>query len=113
MGDQNRHGIDMKLSLPLMTRLTLTFSTLTSLTTLALAGFGAPSTALAAVSEVSTSTSTSTTASTGINSGGPEALIRKNLSSRLSELQEIDEVRKTPMPGIWEVRSGNDLFYTL
>ncbi len=41
-----------------------------------------------------------------------EAVIRKNLSSRLSELGEIDEVRKTPMAGVWEVRSGNDLFYS-
>jgi thiol:disulfide interchange protein DsbC len=41
-----------------------------------------------------------------------EAVIRKNLSSRLSDLAEIDEVRKTPMAGIWEVRSGTDLYYT-
>ena len=40
------------------------------------------------------------------------ALIRKNLSERLPLLGRIDEVSKTPMPGIYEVRVGTDLFYT-
>ena len=41
-----------------------------------------------------------------------EATIRKNLSERLPQLQKIDEVTKTPMPGLFEVRVGTDLFYT-
>src|SRR4051812_21868702 len=38
--------------------------------------------------------------------------IRKNLGERLPLLGKIDEVTKTPMPGIFEVRVGMDLFYT-
>ncbi|HEY8049851.1 MAG TPA: DsbC family protein [Ramlibacter sp.] len=40
------------------------------------------------------------------------ALIRKNLTERLPLLGKIDEVSKTPMPGLFEVRVGTDLFYT-
>lgn len=38
--------------------------------------------------------------------------IRKNLSERLPLLGKIDEINKTPMPGLFEVRVGTDLFYT-
>jgi thiol:disulfide interchange protein DsbC len=42
-----------------------------------------------------------------------EAAIRKNLSERLPTLPKIEEVSKTPMAGLFEVRvTGNDLFYT-
>jgi thiol:disulfide interchange protein DsbC len=41
-----------------------------------------------------------------------EAVIRKNLAERLPEFPKIDEVSKTPIPGVWELRVGNDLFYT-
>ena len=42
-----------------------------------------------------------------------EATIRKNLSERLPNLPKIDEISKTPMPGLFEVRvNGNDIFYT-
>ena len=41
-----------------------------------------------------------------------EAAIRKNLSERLPNLPKIEEVQKTAIPGIWEVRIGTDLFYT-
>jgi len=42
-----------------------------------------------------------------------EAAIRKNLSERLPTLPKIEEVSKTPMNGLFEVRvTGNDLFYT-
>lgn len=42
-----------------------------------------------------------------------EAAIRKNLGERLPQFQnKIDEISKTPMPGIFEVRVGTDLFYT-
>ncbi|SFD84989.1 DsbC family protein [Paracidovorax konjaci] len=41
-----------------------------------------------------------------------ESAIRKALSSRIPQLQNIDEVRATPMPGLYEVRIGTDLFYT-
>ncbi|HWI80591.1 DsbC family protein [Ramlibacter sp.] len=41
-----------------------------------------------------------------------EAAIRKNLGDRLPQLQKIDEVRKTDMAGLYEIRIGTDLFYT-
>jgi thiol:disulfide interchange protein DsbC len=42
----------------------------------------------------------------------PEAVIRKNLGERLPQLRQIDEISKTPMAGLFEVRVGSDLFYT-
>jgi Disulfide bond isomerase protein N-terminus/Thioredoxin-like domain len=40
-----------------------------------------------------------------------EALIRKNLSERLPNLPKIDEVNKTPIPGLYEVRIGQEILY--
>ncbi|MEJ7931048.1 DsbC family protein [Ramlibacter sp. AN1015] len=42
----------------------------------------------------------------------PEATIRKNLAERIPQLSAIEEVSKTPMPGLWEVRIGSDILYT-
>jgi thiol:disulfide interchange protein DsbC len=42
-----------------------------------------------------------------------EAAIRKTLAERLPNLPPIEEVSKTPFPGVWEVRlSGNRLIYS-
>nr|WP_315425827.1 DsbC family protein [uncultured Albidiferax sp.] len=41
-----------------------------------------------------------------------DAAIRKNLAAHVPQFQKIDEVRKTPMPGLYEVRTGTDLYYT-
>lgn len=41
-----------------------------------------------------------------------EDLIRKNLAERLPQMPKIDEVTKTPIPGVWEVRLGTDVIYT-
>ncbi len=41
-----------------------------------------------------------------------EAAIRKNLAERIPQMGKIDEVAKTPMAGLYEVRIGTDLFYT-
>jgi thiol:disulfide interchange protein DsbC len=41
-----------------------------------------------------------------------EAVIRKNLAERLPNLPKIDEVSKSPIPGIFEVRIGSDIIYT-
>ncbi len=38
--------------------------------------------------------------------------IRKNIGERLPQLGKIDEISKTPMPGLFEVRVGSDLFYS-
>lgn len=40
-----------------------------------------------------------------------EAVVRKNLADRLPELKKIDEVAKTPIAGLYEVRVGNEIFY--
>lgn len=40
------------------------------------------------------------------------ALIRKNLGARVPGLDHIDEIRPTPMAGLYEVRVGNNLLYT-
>ena len=37
-----------------------------------------------------------------------EAVIRKNLAERLPNFPKIDEISKTPIPGLYEVRIGND-----
>lgn len=41
-----------------------------------------------------------------------EAVIRKNLAEKFPAFAKIDEVSKTPMNGLYEVRVGFDLFYT-
>ena len=41
-----------------------------------------------------------------------EADIRKALAERIPQMDKIDEVRPTPMKGLYEVRIGTDLFYT-
>ena len=41
-----------------------------------------------------------------------EATARKNLESRLPMLGKIDEISKTPMAGLWEVRVGSEIYYT-
>ncbi len=42
-----------------------------------------------------------------------EATIRKNLGERIPNLPKIDEITKSPMPGLYEVRiGGTDIVYT-
>jgi len=41
-----------------------------------------------------------------------EATIRKNLSERLPQMGKIEEVTKTPMPGLYELRVGTEVYYT-
>lgn len=42
----------------------------------------------------------------------PEDTIRQTLNERIPQLTKIDEVRTTPMQGLYEVRVGTDVFYT-
>lgn len=52
-------------------------------------------------------------ASLSLGAFAQEATIRKNLTDRLPNLPKIDEISKTPMPGLFEVRvNGTDIFYT-
>jgi thiol:disulfide interchange protein DsbC len=44
--------------------------------------------------------------------GADEVAIRKNLAERLPNFPPIDEISKTPIPGIYELRIGADLLYT-
>ena len=42
-----------------------------------------------------------------------DANLKKTLAERLPSLPKIEEISKTPMPGVFEVRvQGNELFYT-
>lgn len=41
-----------------------------------------------------------------------EAAIRKNLAERLPNFPKIDEVSKTPIPGLYEVRMGTEILYS-
>jgi thiol:disulfide interchange protein DsbC len=41
-----------------------------------------------------------------------EAAIRKNLAERLPTLPPIEEIVKSPLAGLYEIRVGTDLFYT-
>jgi thiol:disulfide interchange protein DsbC len=41
-----------------------------------------------------------------------EAVIRENLAKRLPDMPKIDEVTKTPIPGVYEVRMGTEIIYT-
>ncbi len=48
-----------------------------------------------------------------LNVSAQEATIRKNLGERIPQLQKIDEVSKSPMPGLFEIRvNGTEIFYT-
>lgn len=41
-----------------------------------------------------------------------EAVIRKNIAERMPDFPKIDEVQKTPIPGLYELRVGVDVYYT-
>jgi len=49
----------------------------------------------------------------GLGAQAQEAAIRKNLTERVPQLQQIDEITKSAMPGLYEVRyNGTDILYT-
>lgn len=44
---------------------------------------------------------------------GQEATIRKNISERIPQIPKIEEVTRSPMPGLYEIRlSTNEIYYT-
>ncbi|MFT3813776.1 MAG: DsbC family protein [Acidovorax sp.] len=47
-----------------------------------------------------------------LNATAQEAAIRKALADSIPQFSKIDEVRPTPMQGLYEVRIGTDVFYT-
>ena len=49
----------------------------------------------------------------GWSAQADEASIRKNIAERIPQLKQIDEVSKSPVPGIYELRvNGTEIFYT-
>jgi len=54
-----------------------------------------------------------TLALTCLGASAQEATIRKNLGERIPQIQKIDEISKTPMAGLYEVRiNSTEIFYT-
>lgn len=52
-------------------------------------------------------------AATSLGAQAQDAVIRKNLAQRIPQLKAIDEVSKTGMPGLFEVRvNGSEIYYT-
>jgi thiol:disulfide interchange protein DsbC len=48
-----------------------------------------------------------------IAASAQDAVLRKNLQERLASIQSVDEIRKTDIPGIFEVRiNGTDIIYS-
>ena len=48
-----------------------------------------------------------------LNVQAQEATLRKNLAERLPALAKIDEISKTPIAGLFEIRlNGSDIYYT-
>src|SRR5438552_3097181 len=41
-----------------------------------------------------------------------EALIRKNIAERLPDFPKIDEITKSPIPGVYELRIGTEIVYS-
>ena len=41
-----------------------------------------------------------------------EAAIRKTIAERMPDFPKIDEVTKTPIPGVYELRVGSEIFYS-
>jgi thiol:disulfide interchange protein DsbC len=50
-------------------------------------------------------------APTQANAAAQETTLRKNLEQRLPDIGKIDEIRRSPIAGLYEVRVGSDLFY--
>lgn len=48
----------------------------------------------------------------GCTAQANEDTIRKNLGAALPKDIKLDEVRPTPVPGLWEVRIGTEIRYT-
>jgi thiol:disulfide interchange protein DsbC len=51
-------------------------------------------------------------AALGAPARADEAAIRKNIGERLPDFPKIDEVQKSAIPGVYEIRIGADILYT-
>ncbi len=61
---------------------------------------------------ITTLLTTAAMATLCMTAAAQESDIRKALAERIPQMDKIDEVRPTPMKGLYEVRIGTDLFYT-
>ena len=62
--------------------------------------------------KLTTALLTAAAATLSLSATAQEDAIRKALAERIPQMDKIDEVRPTPMKGLYEVRIGTDLFYT-
>ena len=54
-----------------------------------------------------------TLAMAALGAGAQEAVIRKNLAERVPQLKAIDEVTKSVIPGLYEIRvNGTEIYYS-
>jgi len=52
-------------------------------------------------------------AAAGLGAMAQESVIRENMAKRIPQFKAIDEVNKTPIPGVFEIRvNGTEIFYT-
>ena len=52
-------------------------------------------------------------AATGVSAVAQESVIRENMAKRIPQLKAIDEVTKTAIPGVFEIRvNGSEIYYT-
>jgi thiol:disulfide interchange protein DsbC len=52
-------------------------------------------------------------AATGLSAVAQESVIRENMAKRIPQLKAIDEVTKTAIPGVFEIRvNGSEIYYT-
>jgi thiol:disulfide interchange protein DsbC len=47
----------------------------------------------------------------GTGAAAQETTIRKTLEQRMPQLPKIDGISKSPIPGLYEIRVGNDIYY--
>ena len=52
------------------------------------------------------------TASAASTAFAQEAVIRRNLAERMPDLPKIDEITRTPIPALYELTIGPDIFYS-
>ena len=68
--------------------------------------------ALAGATVVAIAATVAATTVTAVAQAPQESTIRARLAERFPDLKKVDEVSRTSMPGIWEVRLGTELYYT-
>jgi thiol:disulfide interchange protein DsbC len=68
--------------------------------------------AVAAIAAAALTARAQSPAPAAASPAGVEAALRKSLAERIPTLPKIDEISKTPIPGLYEIRIGHDLYYS-